>query len=176
MCTNNHTTVDTLPNTSAANGPNPRAARSGEAMTKLLFPSLFVLVGCAQSDTLVDAGAVCIDGIPDDGFPNEADVAVGEPIPLSFTVSAGCSASLVDAECMVDVVDGSALISTVVTVETPGRLPWASQNDCAVVLTTPCDMPPAPEGVTTIHYGENQMSVFVPGLADGCIGSQSATM
>ncbi len=129
-----------------------------------------VFAACAQSDTLVDAGAVCVGRTIDDDSPiREPNVVPGEPIPLVFSMSGGCTVEFEDAECIVDVVDQEAIVSTVITIRTPGRLPWVGVQECGRLTTVACEMPPATEGVTTIRYADQSMDITVPSQSDQCI-------
>jgi hypothetical protein len=146
-------------------------------MIKHLSIAWFALAACAQSDTLVDAGAVCVGRTFTDDSPiREPNVVAGEPIPLVFNMSGGCTVEFEDAACMVDLVDQEAIVSTIVTIRTPGRPPWVGLPECGRLMSIACEMPPATEGVTTIRYGDESMDITVPSQSDQCVQGVSTEL
>jgi hypothetical protein len=140
-------------------------------MGRLVWIALGLLTACEQHVTLVDPGSLCIANSRSN-FLGPADVVVGEPLPLMVTTGIGCSGSQVTAECMVDMVDNEAIISSVFEISTPGRLPWEGQRLCAGFFSVECEMPPAVEGLAIVHYGTQTMPVTAPRTGAHCIEAE----
>ena len=133
---------------------------------------LALVTACERSDTVVDGGNLCIaDDDRNSLRPGTATIEVGDPIPLVVQAGFGCSTEVVSTECMVDIVGDEAIISSVMEVTTPGRLPWQGQDMCLALGSALCAMPPSTEGITRIRYGVNSMDITVPSEVARCISA-----
>ena len=96
-------------------------------MSRFIWIALGLLTACEQTTTMVDPGSLCFADNTT-AFMGPAEVRVGEPLPLMVTTGISCDASQVTSECMVDIVDNEAIVSSVFEFTTPGRFPGRGQD------------------------------------------------